>query len=163
MENSYFEGDVVVCERLSYGASSPDYAVIPLTDIKITLPNISVPPFSKPQIGDVVVFGFSDNGINRYFVKRVAATEGYLVKIRDGKLYLEDVYADSIFIADGAKIIDGASESNSGYFEDPNNLSAVVPEGYVFVLGDNRPKSFDSRSFGFVPKSSIKGRVVFSF
>lgn len=84
-----------------------------------------------------------------YYVKRVIATGGDVVDIADGKVYVNGELL----------------EDDWGYGETMEETGAViypytVREGNVFVLGDNRSVSMDSRTFGEVNKRQIKGRVI---
>jgi signal peptidase I len=109
--------------------------------------------YREPAPGDVIVFEYPLNP-NKDYVKRCVAIEGQVVEIRDKVLYIdgvEETPAPSITYAD-TKIL-------------PSNLSnrdnfapLRVPPGHVFVLGDNRDNSRDSRVWGFLDKELIKGR-----
>ena len=88
------------------------------------------------------------------YIKRVIALPGEHIQIKDGKVYingeeLQEDYIPSDVITDagrGGKYID-----------------LTVPEGSVFVMGDNRGNSGDSRMFGCIPYEKIEGKVVFRF
>lgn len=97
-------------------------------------------PSSPPRVGDVVVFGMGDE----LLVKRVAATAGQKVPDMGPMLLLRP------------------SRTHPGLWEALVIPSPprVVPEGHLFVLGDNPAVSVDSRSFGLVPISALVGRVI---
>lgn len=87
------------------------------------------------------------------FIKRVIAVAGEHVEIKDNKVYIngeeyKETYLDSSVV----------TTSLDGAFTD-----LIVPEGYVFAMGDNRPKSTDCRAFGCIPISKIEGKVAFRF
>lgn len=83
------------------------------------------------------------------YVKRVIGIAGdHIVINDDGEVYLNDVKLDEQYLFE-------QNESNVGYFKD-----VVVPKGYVFVMGDNRRESKDSRYFGCIPIEHIDGYVV---
>ncbi len=122
-----------------------------------------------PHEGDIIVFhqtGSEYASFNEPIVKRVIATGNHYVKIdyTEGKVF---VSSDDVFTED--EVID---ESRYAYFAAPNGkwaesgrapLVEYVPEGYLFVMGDNRNNSADSRSryVGLVDARRVLGRVYF--
>jgi len=98
-----------------------------------------------PRRGDVVVTSDPRNGVS--IVKRVVAVGGDSVAIENGSLVLNGV-------AVGETYIDNTDMA--GFYFGPD----VVPEGEVFVLGDHRADSVDSRAFGPIAVDSIDGRVL---
>ena len=85
------------------------------------------------------------------YIKRVIALPGEHIQIKDGKVYingeeLKEDYLQEETYAEGGQFID-----------------LIVPEGTVFVMGDNRDDSGDSRMFGCIPYEKIEGKVVFRF
>ena len=86
----------------------------------------------------------------RSYVKRVIALEGEHIYIsEDGKVYIDDKPLEESYLGDDVNTI------RSGDFYD-----LTVPEGCVFVMGDNREESADSRAFGCIPVDKIEGNVV---
>ncbi|MBQ9266872.1 MAG: signal peptidase I [Clostridia bacterium] len=84
------------------------------------------------------------------YIKRVIGMPGDHLYISDGKVYINDEVLDEPYLEEGLQT------PRKGMFYD-----VVVPEGYVFVMGDNRTGSSDSREFGCVPLDKIEGRVSF--
>lgn len=86
------------------------------------------------------------------YIKRVIATEGQHVVIRDNIVYIDGkMFDESDYLSEDVVTI-------SNHFND-----FIVPEGYVFCMGDNRTKSTDCREFGCIPLEKIEGIVVFRF
>ncbi len=100
--------------------------------------------FSQPQRGDIVIFRSPVSGKDD-LVKRVIATPGDRVEIVAGRVYVNGRELEEPYVSR----------------RDPRNLPPLtVPEGKYFVLGDNRPNSEDSRFFGLIPRSALKGKAV---
>lgn len=87
----------------------------------------------------------------RSFIKRVIAVEGDHVKIQDNKVYVNGKLLKEEYLSS-----DVLTKSN--VFND-----FIVPEGYIFAMGDNRTKSTDCREFGCIPLNKVEGIVVFRF
>ena len=111
--------------------------------------------FRDPAPGDIIVFEYPLNP-SKDFIKRVIATEGQTVEVINKKLYIN-----------GQAVLDppGAKHTDVKYL--PPELSTrdffgpkQVPPGQLFVLGDNRDDSRDSRFWGFVDKTAVKGKAV---
>jgi signal peptidase I len=104
-------------------------------------------PFHPPERGDIVVFD-PPTVSDKPYIKRVIGLPGETISISDGFVYIDGVKLDEPYIA-GA--ITQCNRSNC----DP----VVVPEGTVYVLGDNRRNSSDSRIFGPIPVDNIIGKA----
>ncbi len=101
--------------------------------------------FASPARGDVVAFRHERSGHSIY-LKRVIAIPGDRVEIDRGTV-----------VVDGAPV----REPYVRFGDDRSYAPVVVPPDAYFVLGDNRPKSDDSRAWGFVGKGDIVGRAMF--
>lgn len=104
----------------------------------------------EPDHGDIVVFKahiYSDNGEEKDLIKRVIGIAGDTIEVKEGVVYRNGEALDEDYIYGGATPGDMAS--------------FTVDEGYIFVMGDNRPNSMDSRdpSIGEIAVSDILGRV----
>lgn len=104
---------------------------------------------------DVICFT-GDKETNELFIKRVIGVAGDLIRIEHNKIFVNDSELDEPYLI--------AYPANSNFnLVDLSNESFIVPEKMIFVLGDNRIKSFDSREFGFVSEKAIIGKLVISF
>jgi signal peptidase I len=98
-----------------------------------------------PRRGDIVMLYYPRDP-DKSFVKRVIAEEGDVVKIEDGRVYVNDVPMDDSFVP---------PEYRSHEDEPPRQIR----QGYYYVMGDHRNNSSDSRHWGEVPKKYIIGKV----
>lgn len=114
------------------------------------LANTSVYSSQSPKVGDIIVFRYPKDPTVSY-VKRVVGTPGDRVRITAGRLYVNDREMEQPHI-DPRNNRDPASTTLA---------ERVIPEGQVFVLGDNRDHSNDSRYWGYLPVENIIGRVRF--
>ncbi len=106
--------------------------------------------YKEPQVGDLVIFNPpSSKRKNELFIKRIVASENDYFTIREGTLLVNDEERVENYIFQEDYI-----ERIYPY------VQGVVPDETVFVMGDNRNDSNDSRNFGFVDKKSIKGKVI---
>jgi signal peptidase I len=128
MDRTFAQGDYVLVDRLSHLWS----------------------PYAR---GQVVVFQPPPNTTEGKdpFIKRVIGVAGDTVEIRDGRVFVNGVALDEPYLFRDA---DGVAEPTV-----PRDLSRwVVPDGELFVMGDHRQVSEDSRVFGPIPVSSVIGR-----
>ena len=112
--------------------------------------NKAGPRLAGVQPGQLVVFKGPDDGEmpnEAVLLKRVVATAGQTVAIQDGVLVVDGAEAKEPFV--DQRTIDGV------YFG-----TVTVPAGQLFVLGDNRESSVDSRDFGPIPVTAIQGTVL---
>ena len=98
-----------------------------------------------PHKNDIVMLYYPVNP-DKSFVKRVIAEENDLVRIVDGKVYVNDVPVDDTYVPSEFRSHDDWGPS-------------MIQEGYYFVMGDHRNNSSDSRHWGLVPKKYIIGKV----
>ncbi len=87
------------------------------------------------------------------YIKRVIGLPGEHVQIKDGKVYINGEELEENYLSENV-----VTESTEGAFTD-----LVVPEGTVFVMGDNRGSSSDSRRFGCIPYDKIESKVCLRF
>ena len=103
----------------------------------------------QPKRGEIIVFKYPSD-TRRDFIKRVIAVGGDTIEIRDGKTYVNGQALDEIYIREPVHT---------------DRPKTTVPAGHIFVMGDNRNNSEDSRfrDVGFVDLSLVKGKASFIF
>ncbi len=139
MEPTLEIGDHILVNKFMYGIR------IPLTSFRFL-------PWQDPQRGDVIVFIYPLDP-SKDFIKRVVAVGGDTVQLVNKKVFLNGkevpdphaVYKEESFIPADQK------RDNFG--------PVTVPAGNLFVLGDNRDRSLDSRFWGFVPVNDVRGKA----
>ena len=110
--------------------------------------------FREPHRGEIIVFRYPLDR-KKDFVKRLVGFGGESLEIRDGQLYVND-----------RKLEEPALFSQRFYYNrddwkyGKHYQKILIPEGYLFLLGDNSAASSDSRNWGFVPRKDVIGRVV---
>ena len=149
MESTLLIGDHILVSKFSYGTHIP--TEIPFLNIKLF---DDIVLFSKvPQRGDIIVFKFPKDE-RRDFIKRVIGLPGDFLEVRRQKIYINDkLYEDT-----HARHTEPASDSSLVPRDDFGPV--LVPEGYVFVMGDNRENSQDSRYWGFLNIKKIRGKAL---
>lgn len=104
--------------------------------------------FFEPARGDIVIVRArpGEGQEERELIKRIVAVEGDVVIVRSGIAYVNGVEET------GHPVLSSAT--------DVSRAEEVVPPGHVYILGDNRPVSYDSRFYGPAPIGAITGKVV---
>jgi signal peptidase I len=132
-------GDHILVSKFNYG-------------IKIPLIRSTLIPFGKPKRGDIVVFIYPEDR-SKDFIKRLIGLPGDIIEIRDKKIFLngspykDGVYSDNMIIP--------------GSVQPRDNIGPItVPENSLFVLGDNRDESYDSRFWGVVNQRDVLGKAL---
>lgn len=107
--------------------------------------------FGEPQRGDIVTFVDPEDS-SRVLIKRVIATGGQTVELKDGIVYVDGSPLDESSYTLGKPSYELDSIANVTY-------PYTVPDGYIWVMGDNRTDSADSRYFGAVPIENVTGHA----
>jgi signal peptidase I len=166
MENTLLIGDHLIVSRFGYDAGLP-------------FTSWHVPLWRNPRRQQVVIFRAPLPG-SPDFVKRVIGEPGDKIAIKNGMVYVNDQPLNEPYVVREATIGNSVADN---YPPTPSELwrfgllpdwagqignyvhdgELVVPQGRYFVMGDNRDNSYDSRFWGFVPRSSIVGTPLFVY
>ena len=132
-------GDHILVNKFVYGVRMPVLGT-------------QILPIGKPRRGDVVVFVYPQDE-DKDFIKRVVGIEGDTVEVRSKRLFVNGaaVADPHAHFAEGEEGRSVPPRDDFGPFQ--------VPPGYVFVMGDNRDRSYDSRFWGPVALDKVKGRA----
>ena len=149
MENTLLIGDHILVSKFSYGTHIPNE--IPFINTKLF---DDIVLFSKvPERGDIIVFKFPKDE-TRDFIKRVIGLPGDLLEVRRQKVYINNKsYEDT-----HARHTDSPSDSSLVPRDDFGPI--LVPDDHVFVMGDNRENSQDSRYWGYLNVKKIRGKAL---
>jgi len=138
MEDTLLKGDFLFASKFIYGSK------VPFVDWRL-------PAVRQPKPGDIVIFKFPRDEKTDY-IKRCVAVEGQTVEIRDQKL-----------IVDGKIIEEDYVKYLHGDMSRKHYGPLVVPKNHIFVMGDNRDNSFDSRFWGPLDKRLVRGKALFIY
>ncbi|WP_246042127.1 signal peptidase I [Cohnella pontilimi] len=121
----------------------------------------------QPKRGEVIVFHVPEEG--RDFIKRVIGVAGDTVKVDGDKLYINGKQIEEPYLKEAYEKAHAAGQLYNARNDDRSDFpngdfpDGKVPEGTLFVMGDNRPNSEDSRMIGFVPLNRVVGRADMVF
>jgi signal peptidase I len=141
MKQTLLIGDHILVNKFIYG-------------VKIPFSQTTIVPIKNPKRGDIIVFKFPEDP-SKDFIKRVIGVAGDVIEVRDKKVYVNHKLLNHDY----------------GIYTDPHIFPAViqprdnfgqvvVPEHSLFVMGDNRDQSYDSRFWGFVDVKDVKGKAL---
>ncbi len=135
MKPTLLVGDHLLVNKFIYG-------------VKLPFINKTIIPISEPKRGDIVVFIYPVDK-EKDFIKRVIGLPGDRVTIMDRKVFIN-----------GKAINDPYGAYDNTLRRNENFGPILVPEESLFVMGDNRDHSYDSRYWGFVPLDFVKGKAL---
>lgn len=161
MEHTLLVGDFLLVNKLVYGAEVP-------------VVHKRLPRIASPKRGDVIVFEYPKDR-SKYYVKRLVGMPGDTLEMHEGTLFRDGRPLSESYVWHAEEEEDPvfddfrwqrdylvrSAAASVGYHPSRNNWGPlVVPEQNYFVLGDNRDNSQDSRYWGFVPDSLVRGRPI---
>jgi signal peptidase I len=150
MEETLLVGDFLLANKFIYGMRLP----IPFVDIKL-------PALADPKPGDIIIFKFPLDPSQNY-IKRCVAVEGQKLRIIDKQLFID---GKPVPLPEHAKfedyrLIPPRDNSTWGRNLRDNMATIEVPEGMLFMMGDNRDNSSDSRFWGFLDRKLVLGEAM---
>lgn len=154
MEYTLLEGDKVLVNKFVYGV------LIPLSHWRL-------PGLRDPQPGDIIVFEYPFNTSVQY-VKRCIGVPGQIVEIKNKEVYINGHLFATPHTLRKSEMLLPPDYQERGIFPEGNgnrdNYGPItIPNGFYFVLGDNRDNSYDSRYWGFVPHQYVVGKAEFIY
>lgn len=133
-------GDHILVNKFIYG-------------VKIPLLRRTIIPVSEPKRGEVVVFIYP-NDRSKDFIKRVIGVAGDKIEIKNKKIFINDAeFKDSYGIFSDSLVLPQSLQPRDNFGP------IIVPEKSIFVMGDNRDESLDSRFWGFVNLKDVEGKA----
>jgi len=141
MKPTLLIGDHILVSKFNYG-------------IRLPLIRSKLVPVGKPQRGDIVVFIYPEDR-SKDFIKRLIGLPGDKIEIRDKKILLNGLpWSDTHGVYVDNMVIPGSVQPRDNFGP------VTVPEDSIFVMGDNRDESYDSRFWGFVPMKEVLGKAL---
>jgi len=141
MKPTLLVGDHILVNKFIYGIKAPYF-------------RNTLVPIKEPKKGDIVVFIYPEDR-SKDFIKRVMATSGDTVEIRNKKIYLNGrLYKDNKGVYVDNFILPGSVQPRDNFGP------VTVPPSSLFVMGDNRDQSYDSRFWGFVDLKDVLGKAI---
>lgn len=141
MKETLLIGDHILVNKFIYG-------------VKVPFLQTTIVPITNPKHGDIVVFKFPEDP-SKDFIKRVIGVAGDVVEVRDKQVYVNSKLLNHDFGIHTDSYIFPASVQPRDNFG-----PVVVPPHSLFVMGDNRDQSYDSRFWGFVDLKAVKGKAL---
>jgi signal peptidase I len=133
-------GDHILVNKFIYG-------------VKLPYLQTTLIPIKNPQRGDIVVFEFPEDK-DKDFIKRVVGVAGDVVEVRNKQVSVNGA------LQQGSFIVNSDPHVFPGNLQPRDNFGPItVPEHSLFVMGDNRDHSYDSRYWGFVDLKAVKGKA----
>jgi len=140
MEPTLQIGDHILVNKFTYG-------------VKMPFLRTTIIPIDEPKRSDIIVFKFPEDP-DKDFIKRAIGIAGDVVEVRDKQVYVNQKPLQSSYA------VYKESGNMVGFDTRRDNFGPVtVPPNSLFVMGDNRDHSYDSRFWGFVDLKAVKGKA----
>lgn len=141
MKPTLLIGDHILVSKFNYG-------------VRIPLVRSTLIPIGTPKRGDIVVFIYPEDR-SKDFIKRLVGLPGDTIEVRNKNILLNGLpWDDAHGVHVDDRIIPRAVQPRDNFGP------VTVPEGSLFVMGDNRDESYDSRFWGFVPMKDVLGKAL---
>ena len=151
MEKTLLVGDYIYINKMLYGPE------IDLGMGGMHLLHHRFPGFRKPHPGDIIVFRYPVD-LRKDFIKRCVAVEGQTIEVRDKILYVDGKRQDEPYaIHEDDRVIPAAMSPRDNFGP------ITIPKGKIFMMGDNRDNSLDSRFWGPLSVDLVKGKAIFRY
>lgn len=141
MKDTLLVGDFLFVNKFIYGPK------IPFTDYRL-------PGLRKPNPGDIIVFS-APIGEEKDFIKRCVAVAGQTIEIRNKVVYVDGVRLDEPYVIHSDARTSMPTRDNYG--------PTTIPPGHIFMMGDNRDDSHDSRYWDALNMERVKGKAIFLY
>jgi len=139
-------GDHLLVNKILYGTPVD----IPFTNVTL----FHMPGFRHPQRGEIIVFKYPEDP-TRDFIKRTIAVEGDTIQMIDKKVYINGNPVEEPFTQHTDNSL------HMGQLEPRDNFGPyLVPKNKLFMMGDNRDQSYDSRFWGYVDIKQVRGKAM---
>lgn len=160
MEKTLLVGDFLFVDKFVYGSKSPERIRIFNHTLVSGLPVLKLPAIRQPRQGDIIVFQYP-NDPNQDYIKRCVAVAGDSVEVREGVLYVNGSPYEEHTWHDPVRLHN--APYNKTWPPPGQPRPYVVPPGKIFMMGDNRYNSADSRAWGPLDLDLVKGRALFLY
>ncbi len=165
MKPTILEGDVIWENKLAY-------------DLQIPFTNISLARLGEPKRGDIIVF--TSKAANKRMIKRLIGLPGETIQIKKNQLFINGHAADysklrnpilepiregdkeeGVYALESIGSLTHVMQVKPHYYNPMKNYGPItIPKDQYFVMGDNRDNSADSRYYGLIPRSEIRGHAT---
>ncbi|MFZ5989149.1 MAG: signal peptidase I [Bacillota bacterium] len=150
MESTLHENDRVIINKLMHTFRfEPDYGDIVIIDSRINRPRTIKDDITDSLKYNAIAYLISGDKEEIFWIKRVIGKPGDKLEFKEGKVFRNGAALEEPYIKESMHFI--------------SDEPVTVPEGQIFVMGDNRNRSLDSRQIGCIPIDHVIGKYIFKF